>query len=256
MLRAETVTLRRGSRTVLSDISLQFRMGEMTTIVGPNGAGKSSLLKVLCGSLSASSGTVAFLDRPIAAWPPVDLARHRAVLSQSINVSFPFSVDEIVELPLQGLPPLRRKEISTQSLADVGLSGFGLRQLQQLSGGEQQRVHLARVMSQLAAHRLPQFLFLDEPTSSLDVRHQVDVLRLVKARLSEQLGAIVVLHDLNLAAAFAGRLLIMRDSRIVADGPPRDVMSSELLSSIYGISMTNTEQDGRRLFFPETSLPG
>jgi iron complex transport system ATP-binding protein len=138
----------------------------------------------------------------------------------------------------------------------VGLSGFSRRQVQQLSGGEQQRVHLARVLSQLSAHRLPQFLFLDEPTSSLDVRHQVDVLRLVRARVSEQLGVIVVLHDLNLAAAFAGRLLIMQDGRTVADGPPGDVLSSELLSSVYGIGMTNMERDGRRLFFPDLGLTG
>ena len=254
MLQAEGVSLRRGSRTVLSDVSLHVQPGAMMVIVGPNGAGKSSLLKLLCGSLSPSSGTVMFLGRPMAEWNPVALARHRAVLSQSVNVSFPFSVAEIVELPLQDLPPQQRREISMKALAEVGLPGFGARQVQQLSGGEQQRVHLARVLSQLSAHRPPHFLFLDEPTSSLDVRHQVDVLRLVKSRVSERSGVILVLHDLNLAAAFADRLLIMKDGRIVADGPPGAVMSGELLSSIYGVGITKIEPDGRKLFFPELGL--
>jgi iron complex transport system ATP-binding protein len=251
MLDAQSVTLYRGARHVLADITLEIRAGEIVGIVGPNGAGKSSLVKVLSGSLAASSGQVLFLGRDLRDWPPAALARHRAVLSQSSSVSFPFSVAEIVELPLQDLSPARRQEISSQALAEVGLAGFAERLLQHLSGGEQQRVHLARVLSQLSAHRLQQLLFLDEPTSSLDVRHQIEVLTVVRRRISPDLGAVIVLHDLNLAAAFADRLLIMKDGRIARDGPTDQVMDAGLLSDIYGIPMTRTSEGRRILFFPE-----
>ena len=253
MLAAQSVSLTRGHQTVLSGVTLQLAPGQLTVVVGPNGAGKSSLLRILSGSLAASAGEVSFLGRALAAWNPAALARHRAVLSQLLSVAFPFPLAAIVELPLQDLPAPRRREISAQVLAEVGLGGFGERQVQQLSGGEQQRVHLARVLGQLAAHDLPQFLFLDEPTSSLDVRHQVHVLQLVKRRVSGRLGALVVLHDLNLAAAFADRLLIMQDGRIAADGAPHEVMDGALLSSVYSIRMTGTERDGRRLFFPDVA---
>jgi iron complex transport system ATP-binding protein len=251
MLDARSVTLHRGARPVLADITLEIRTGEIVGIVGPNGAGKSSLVKVLSGSLAASSGQVLFLGRDLKDWHTAALARHRAVLSQSVSLSFPFSVAEIVELPLQDLSPALRHEIGSQALADVGLASFAGRLMQTLSGGEQQRVHLARVLGQLSAHRLQQLLFLDEPTSSLDVRHQIEVLTVVRRRISPDLGAVIVLHDLNLAAAFADRLLIMQDGRIARDGTADQVMDAGLLSGIYGIPMTRTTEGGRSLFFPE-----
>jgi iron complex transport system ATP-binding protein len=114
----------------------------------------------------------------------------------------------------------------------------------QVNGGKLMQVSIS-------AHHAQQLLFLDEPTSSLDVRHQIEVLDVVKRRLSADLGAVIVLHDLNLAAAFADRLLIMREGRIAADGPPDSVMDTGLLSEIYGIGMTRTVEGGRSLFFPE-----
>lgn len=256
MLSARSVTLERGTQKVLTGITLDIEPGGFTAIVGPNGAGKSSLVKVLSGSLAASSGQVMFLGRDISAWTPAMLARHRAVLSQSVGVSFPFTVAETVELPLQDLTPMRRREISAQTLEEVGLSHFAQRPVQNLSGGEQQRVHLARVLSQLSAHRGQQLLFLDEPTSSLDIRYQIKVLDVVRRRISDDLGAAIVLHDLNLAAAFADRLLIMRDGHIAADGPPARVMETGLLSDVYGIRMIRTTEGGRHLFLPEFDFAG
>ncbi|WP_421696445.1 heme ABC transporter ATP-binding protein [Aestuariivirga sp.] len=250
MISARSAGLTRGGRTVLSDVSLDLR-GELTVAVGPNGAGKSTLLKLLSGGLAPNLGTITFQGKALHEWDAARLSQHRAVLSQSLAMSFPFSVTEVVELPLQTVAAGRRRQISAQSLAEVGLLGFENRIVQQLSGGEQQRVHLARVLSQLSVQSAPHFLFLDEPTSSLDIRHQVEVLKVVRRRVTASCGAFVVLHDLTLAAAIADRLLIVVNGRIAADGPPAEVMEEGLLSAVYGISMSRAVLDGRMIFHPE-----
>lgn len=253
MIAARSITLHRGARRVLGDVSLELRPGELTVAVGPNGAGKSTLLKILAGSLAPSEGSVFYGGRNVATLSAAALARQRAVLSQSLSLSFPFTVREVAELALHDLAPASRHAISSRALEDVGLNGFADRQFQQLSGGEQQRVHLARVLGQLALQPGPQFLFLDEPTSSLDVRHQVEVLATVRRRISPGFGAFVVLHDLNLAAAVADRILILQDGRVMAHGAPGSVMQAELLSSVYGIAMITSEQAGRTVFHPDSS---
>lgn len=253
MISARSITLRRGARRVLSDVSLELLPGELTVAVGPNGAGKSTLLKILAGSLAPSEGSVFYGGRNVTALSAAALARQRAVLSQSLSLSFPFTVREVAELALQDLAPASRHAISAQALEDVGLQGFADRRFQQLSGGEQQRVHLARVLGQLALQPGPQFLFLDEPTSSLDVRHQVGVLATVRRRISPGFGAFVVLHDLNLAAAVADRILILQDGRVTAHGEPGSVMQADLLSAVYDIAMLRSEQAGRAVFHPDAS---
>jgi len=253
MITARSITLRRGARRVLCDVTLELRPGELTVAVGPNGAGKSTLLKILAGSLAPSEGRVFYGGRNVATLSAASLARQRAVLSQSLSLSFPFTVREVAELALQDLALASRHAISAQALEDVGLNGFADRRFQHLSGGEQQRVHLARVLGQLALQPGPQFLFLDEPTSSLDVRHQVGVLATVRRRISPHFGAFVVLHDLNLAAAIADRVLILQDGCVMAHGAPGNVLQADLLSAVYGIAMIRSEHAGQAAIHPDAS---
>jgi len=252
MIEAQGVSFSHGSTAVVRDASLSLKTGELTVVVGPNGAGKSTLLKLLAGQLMPTKGRVVIEGRDLLQWNAADLASRRAVLSQAVTLSFPFTVTEIAELALQHLPAARRQAISSAVLHELCLDGFAPRLVQHLSGGEQQRVHLARVLCQLRAqsHHGRQFLFLDEPTSSLDIKHQVEVLDMVRRRVSEQLGALIVLHDLNLAASLADRLIIMRDGGIISDGPPSATMTPELLSEIYGIGMRKIDVGGRPHFVP------
>lgn len=253
MIAARSLVYERGTNTTIKGVSLALNTGETVAIIGPNGAGKSTLLKLLAGSLPRSRGKITFAGEDISLWPATGLAKRRAVLSQSVSISFPFTVTEIVEMPIQHLAAGPRRDLSRQVLREMKLESFASRPIQQLSGGEQQRVHLARVLCQLRAqaHHGPQYLFLDEPTSSLDIRHQVEVLQAVKQMVCANLGVLVVLHDLNLAAAAVDRLIVMKDGNIVADGPPAEIMTTTLLTSVYGITMQRGEAASRPFFFPD-----
>jgi iron complex transport system ATP-binding protein len=227
------------SKTLLDDIALALEPGEMVALVGPNGAGKSTLLRVLSGELKPGAGAVDLKGRPLASYRPRVLAGHRAVLSQSISVAFPFTVAEIVRM---GAGDARDRHLDTiveQALAQVDLLGFHDRVLTTLSGGEQQRAHFARVLVQLAygeARYGPGILLLDEPTASLDLRHQLDIVAATKSCAARGVTVVAVLHDLNLAALLAGRIVVLNRGRIDADGPPADTITDAMLARVFGIA--------------------
>lgn len=240
IVSATGLSFSRGRTQILDDLTLGMRTGELTVIIGPNGGGKTTLLRLLTGDLKPDQGNVRFDGQDMSGWPLAELAARRAVMSQAIELSFPFIVEDVLGLGLSEIRHSRRREITDRTLAELGLDTFRGRRMTDLSGGEQQRIHLARVLCQLAGgdtHR-PQYLFLDEPTSSLDIRHQFEVLAAVRKRLTPQFGATIVLHDLNLAAAFADRVIILNSGRIAADGAPRQSMTEDLLSKVYGIPLS------------------
>ena len=248
VLTATDLTVRRGDRTLLDRVSLALAPSRVTALVGPNGAGKSTLLRILSGELSPDLGSVAFLDQPLSGWPVAALARHRAVLPQESDLSFPFRVEEVVRLgriphPGGGDSPADHI-LARESLAQVDLTTFADRLYPTLSGGEKQRVHLARALAQLQPDPAAQppaarVLLLDEPTASLDLAHQHAVLSLARdlAR-REHVAVFAVLHDLNLALAYADDLLALAAGRIVAAGPIAATLTPVLVREVFGIHAT------------------
>lgn len=243
MFSAYHISLSYGARPVLSDVSLTLARGELVIILGPNGAGKSTLLKVLAGDLEPHQGSVSFDGRPLAGIALDKLARERAVLSQSTGLNFPFTVFEVVRLGLEagraGLSKPEAQRLLQRALKAVGLDGFEGRLHQQLSGGEQQRVHLARVLCQAWAGKPDGtgFLLLDEPVSNLDIRHQLQTLEAVRRHVAGGGGALMILHDINLAALYADRLVMMAGGRIIREGPPREVLDRSAILDVYGVDM-------------------
>jgi iron complex transport system ATP-binding protein len=243
MLAARNISIRLGQRAVLHEVSLTLKRGELVVILGPNGAGKSTLLKVLTGDLIPDTGSIRFDGRPLERIAIGDLARERAVLSQSTGLNFPFTVLEVVRLGLaaaQGsIGKAEAARLLQRALAAVGLSGFEGRLHQELSGGEQQRVHLARVLCQAWAGRPDgsALLLLDEPVSNLDIRHQLETLEAVSRHVAGGGGALMILHDINLAALYADRLVMMAEGRIIREGAPAAILDRTAIRDVYDVDM-------------------
>ena len=239
MLSASDLHVSLAATPVLRGVSLAARPGQVTVIAGPNGSGKTTLLRALTQDLPFR-GTVRLDGFDIARMPGWQLAARRAVLPQASRIAFPFTVLEIVRLGLLAAatppPPAR----ASDALARVGLAGFEGRFYQELSGGEQQRVQLARVLCQVWEPVGPdgaRWLFLDEPVSSLDIGHQIEVMDLVAAYARAGGGVIAVMHDLNLTAMYADQVVLLAAGRCLAAGPPAEVLTDDRLSRAYGCAL-------------------
>lgn len=246
LLTATDISLSLGQATLLRHVDLSLRSGEMVAIVGPNGAGKSTLLRALSADLRPTGGTVALKGRDIAAWSPADLAMQRAMLSQHITVSFPFTVEEVVRMGRGNRPLASVQKLVDDAIAEVGLDAFRQRELPTMSGGEQQRAHFARILVQLACGEAacgPGVLLLDEPTSSLDLRHQIALVETSRQRARNGTAVIAVLHDLNLAIRFADRIVVMCDGAIAAEGTPSETITSDVLRRVFHIDVAIAQSD-------------
>lgn len=247
MLDAKNISVTYGQRLVLDDVNFTAKAGEVTAIVGPNGSGKTTLLKAITSEVRCS-GQTQLNGRLLAKMTPADLALHRAVLPQSGNVAFPFTVLELVRLGLtNGCATDDVTAIDAlphQALARVGLSGFEGRYVQELSGGERQRVQLARVLLQIwepVLNGVPRWLFLDEPVSALDIGHQLMVMQIVRDFAEAGGGVVAVMHDLNLTSMFADHVTLLNQGRVKGQGQPSDVFTDDHLSACYGCALrTNT----------------
>ena len=238
VIEAHSLIKRAGRAMLLDGVGLTVAAGEMIAIIGPNGAGKSTLLRLLSGDLRPNAGDVRLKQRDIGSYTPRELAAHRAVLSQHINVTFPFTVEEIVLMGAGDRSLREAGALVDAALDEVGLTHFRDRQLPTLSGGEQQRVHFARVLVQLAcgeAEHGPGLLLLDEPTSSLDLRHQIDLVETARRRAAGGTAVMAILHDLNLAIRFADRLIVLNGGKLAADGPRTEVVTPEIIRDIFEI---------------------
>ncbi|WP_244932193.1 ABC transporter ATP-binding protein [Nocardioides sp. W7] len=249
-LRAEAVTVGYGEAPVVSDLTLEIPDGRVTTIIGPNGCGKSTLLRTLARLLKPTSGTVLLGDRPIGTLPTREIARRLALLPQTPIAPEGLLVRDLVG---RGRHPHQRwfsqwspedEAVVEAALEMTDTADLRDRPLEQLSGGQRQRAWIAMTLAQDT-----ELLLLDEPTTYLDLAHQVEVLDLV-TRLNRERGRTVamVLHDLNLAARYSDHMLVMKDGAIVGQGPPAELITVELLSLVFGL-------DADVLADPRTGLP-
>jgi iron complex transport system ATP-binding protein len=232
-----------GQKSLLSGIDLRLEPGELLVVLGRNGAGKSTLLKHLTGELKVQQGEVRLFGAHLNESPREALARRRAVLPQTTHLQFAYEALEVVMLgriPHQqrGFESPEDASIARHYLRRVGLEGYEARNYLTLSGGEQQRVHFARVLAQLHGTAGDRLLLLDEPTSSLDVAHQHKTLQLVKELTQEGVAAFLILHDLNLVAQYADKVLVLADQQDIALGTPREVLTSETLSRAFNYPMS------------------
>jgi len=218
-------------------------------IIGPNGAGKSTLIKVLARLLRPQTGKVEYEGADVSQAGEAELAKRRAVLSQAIEVAFPLTVREVVMMgryPHFGGRPVKTDErIVDDAMAQFDITVFGNRNYQTLSGGERQRVNFARVLAQVwrddsACETSPgRYLFLDEPLTFLDIRHQIDFMKNIRAFADAPDAVTVgVVHDLNLAARFADQIVLLNNARVVAHGTPAEVLTAEQIQSVFGVKPT------------------
>ena len=236
-VRLEKITYKIGDQPIVRDASTLIKSGQLTVIIGPNGAGKSTLVKLICGEIKPNTGTIFLND---TALPLLDLqaqAQIRRVMTQSTSLAFDFTVSDILELSW-----LKNSFSSFQArmfgLAEKNEVSHLLHQnFRTLSGGEQQRVLFTRALLQLdepSTGSDNQYLFLDEPTAHLDIKHELNTLQLCREYAYAGIGVVAVLHDLNLAARFADQIILMESGEIVSQGLVRDVLTEKNLSESYG----------------------
>lgn len=248
-LAVHDLYMRRGSRPVLQAVSLRAQPGRLLALVGPNGAGKSSLLGVLAGLLIPTQGQATLDGRPLAEWPAAALARRRAMLSQHVRLGFGFRVDEVV---LLGRSPygVRHDNMADHRIVEAALQAAHAWHLRErdyleLSGGEQQRVQLARVLAQVwEGDDGARWLLLDEPEAGLDIAHQHFVLRRARLLACQGYGVIVVLHDLNLAARYADEVALLERGRLLRHGAPEQALDPGVLSDVYRLPLRRVATDG------------
>ena len=242
MLSAFEITVSSGQSERLSKVDLDLNPAELVAVVGPNGAGKSTLLQALAGKLPLSHGIVKLENKSLDQWDRKMLAKRRAVLSQHISVAFEFNVRDVVMLGRS--PHIKGKEseidraIVRKCIARMKLDSMADRVCNRLSGGEQQRVHIARTMAQIGALDSKSkyeghFLLLDEPTSSLDIQHQHLAMGAFQDLSRLGVGVLAVLHDINLAASYADKVVILDNGLVAAYGTPEEVMTPELLGEVF-----------------------
>ncbi len=238
-IEVKNISLKFGEKTLLDDVSLAFKAGELTIILGPNGTGKSSLLKVMTGEIK-TKGEVLYYQQKKEKWPNEELARSLGVLPQHNQLTFGFRVQEVVELGGLTLakPQKEISQIARQMMEYTEISQLAERLYPTLSGGEKQRVHLARVLTQLSDAPRDKIIFLDEPTSALDIRHQHNTLALAKKLTTEGAAVIIVLHDLNLASQYADNIILLNKGRVVAKGSAKNVLTSENIHQVYNWDAT------------------
>ena len=224
-----------GSPPALDGVSCAVAGGRLLAVVGPNGSGKTTLVRALSGLVRAERGEVKVDGRPLAAWTRSALAQALAVVSQGEEVTFPLRVGETVMLgryarlgPLASPSGADRAAVS-EAMTRCDVAGLADRTIDTLSGGEWQRVRIARALAQR-----PRVLVLDEPTTSLDVRHEMELFELVRRLVDGGLAGLVITHHINLAARFADRILLLSGGRVVGEGRPADVLRQETLRAVFG----------------------
>lgn len=240
-LIAEGLSYAVGEKEILKGVGFELAPGELLGIVGPNGAGKSTLLRIVVRMLTPGAGSISLLGRAVESYPRKALAREMAYVPQETDFTFPFSVLDVVLMgrsPYIGrarLEGARDFGIAAECLSVVDMEDFAERLVTSLSGGEKQLVSIARALAQE-----PRFLLLDEPTSNLDIHHQLSIMGLLKTLSGEGRGVAVVLHDLRLAARFCTKILVLNGGEPEAYGPPAEVLTTDIIEKVFRVSVYTT----------------
>ena len=234
-----------GATRILDEVNVHFRPGRFNVVLGPNGAGKSTLLRVATGLVPPTRGSVAYDGEPLAGFGAQRLARTRAVLSQHVELAFPLPVADVAMMgryPHYGrVPTARDREIVDAALALVGMTERAAQPYSTLSGGEQQKVQLARVLAQIwtddsdAGEGSSRFLFLDEPTSSLDVHYQLHLLDVARGLLEGRCTVVAILHDLNVAFRYGDHFVILDGGRVAWNGARADEIPLSVLERVFRV---------------------
>lgn len=250
-----------GQKALVNDLSLEVHTGEVVAVLGPNGAGKSTLLKAICGDIKPSSGVITMDNKPLSDWSLNERAKVRGVLAQNVPLSFTFSVLEVVMMGrsphLRGRETVQDYQIAYQAMALAQIDHLHQRIYTSLSGGEKQRVQLARVLAQIWEDQAPRprYLLMDEPTSSLDLTHQHTTLRVARQFADQGVAVLAILHDLNLASEYADKVMLMQNGERLAYGDPFSVLTADNIAETYHMPTIITEHpiSKRPLIVPITS---
>lgn len=243
MIKGQKINYQNQKISILKDVDINVGFGEFLAIVGPNGAGKSSLLNLLANEIKTDNkNNIQFKNKILSDWNLEELSKHKAKFSQHNAQDIPLLVKDVV---MMGRYPYFNSQPNSQDFESVGKAmsetdvlHFQKREYNSLSGGEKQRVHLARVLAQLDNEIENTLLFLDEPLNNLDIKHQYKTLELIKKFTQSNNTAIVVLHDLNLAAQFADHILLMENGQVLSYGPPEKVFTEHTISKAYNFPCT------------------
>ena len=251
-LQTRRLTVGHGHCPVVSGISVEVAAGTLWAVLGPNGSGKSTFLRTVLGLLPSLAGEASVFGTPLARWERRALSRKVAWVPQTFEGDGGFTGLELVlmgrapHLGGWGLPGQKDLAVARSALVELGIAHLTGRVVSRLSGGERRLLLVARALAQE-----PELLLLDEPTAFLDLQHQAQVLERVRARVRLGLTAVAVLHDPNLAAAFADAVLLLRDGRVLGQGPAAELLEADRLSALYGLGLAEARTDaGHRLFAP------
>jgi len=224
-------------KVIISDISFNVNEGDFISIIGPNGSGKSTLIKLISDDIKADSGLVEILGKKLADWDPIELAKNRAILPQFNNLSFPFTVIDVIKMGRYAVEMKENENIIYQKLLEI----FDLNDLEKqiyttLSGGEKQRVQLARVISQIwsdSYHK--KILFLDEPTAFLDIKHQLSLFKFLKSLNDMGLTIIMVIHDISQAILHSNKIMLMKEAKLIDYGQVDKIINNDLLNEVFDV---------------------
>ena len=241
--------------SILKDISLEIRGGEILSILGPNGSGKSTLMKVLAGDINPNSGSVVINGTNLNDIEISSRAIVRSMMSQAQNIVYDFDVREIIEMgwieSSVDQPNGHFENILTLISNECGIDHLLKRKYNSLSGGEQRMVHFARTLLQSngVKENLQKYIFFDEPTANLDIKRELNILNVIRKKAKEGFGIFVVLHDLNLAYNFSDRIILIKDGKISKMGNPNDVFDDEILSEVYEVPVYFDKSIGRIKYY-------
>ncbi|MCW3161750.1 heme ABC transporter ATP-binding protein [Chryseobacterium oryctis] len=244
MIKAHQISYKHKDFHILEGIDVILEYGEFLAIVGPNGAGKSSLLSVLANEIK-SKHQIVFKDKNIRDWEIGELSKHKAKFSQHNSNDISLDVKDVVMMGrypyFEAQPRQEDHEAINGMMLETDIVHLKDREYNTLSGGEKQRVHLSRIMAQLQNEIAHKLVFLDEPLNNLDIKHQYKTLEIIKNFTEKANSAVVVLHDLNLAAQFADKILLMKSGRVAAYGTPQEVFTAKNISEAYNFPCTICE---------------
>jgi len=253
MLELDNIYYSAGEKEILNGISAHFMPGHFSIIIGPNGSGKSTLLKIASGELNPKKGEVRYDNQKISPAKLHETAKIRAILAQQSELNFPLTVAEIVGMGryphYKSKPSKKDIEIISNALKELGLSTFKDRNYLTLSGGEKQRVHYGRVLAQLWHKETDRirYLLLDEPVSFLDLNYQHEFLNRSKQLAKKGDVVVAVLHDISLAALYADSIFVLQNGKLIAEGSPVDIITTDLIFDLYGVSCIIVKTPGNKL---------